>query len=82
MNQEVTRFEDWMHSAKKGERFIYAHKTPHLRGGCSGAMAATAYAAYMSGHVVLVQKRLSKSPSRGESGRFDYIAVRTELDTL
>lgn len=81
MSDETGKFIDWLSKAKKGDAYIYAHNTPHLRAGCSGELANSVYAAQMSGHVNLVQKRLRYPASDAGTGSFDYIAIRTEMDT-
>ena len=82
MPDETGKFIDWLSSAKKGDHYIYAHNTPHLRAACSGELANSVYAAQLSGHVHLVQKRLRYPASEKGLGAFDYIAIRTQLDTL
>lgn len=82
MATTAERFENWLSEAKPGEQFIYAHNTPHLKAGCTPDMARAAMAAQLSGHVNLVQARMTKPASKDASGTFNYIAIRTRLDTV
>lgn len=82
MATTADRFEDWLAQAKPGEQFIYAHKTTHMRAGCTKEVAAAAMRAQGTGHVNLVQRRLTKPASKDACGTFDYIAIRTRLDTV
>lgn len=76
------RFHDWLSVAKKGDQFVYARCVPHMRAGCLPETARAVSEAEMSGHVCLVQKRVRRPASKADTGAFDYIAIRTVLDTV
>ena len=82
MPTTADRFESWLAEAKPGEQFIYAHNTPHMKAACTPDVARAAMAAQLSGHVNLVQARMTRPASKDASGTFNYIAIRTRLDTL